>query len=299
MPEGLEIDLFRKFVSSRRKEIDRRHGSESLKLIGLCTDNVSRELPGIRARLLEYAKTLKPQMLENKSHRDWAVRLWRLAQAIPDTHGLMIQRVWNLLPTVFSAQLSSNYEVWEHFFNALFQLRPDKVTLPEDTLQVSNLDRIEGFPVRSESVPEFTLEETREIIWEVAETGFRFELCALDRKASGKQRVSEVKDCFAGHMLVGIPLHFAKQGWAATALEERHRYIARTARLMLDWSSKSAQPKILQCVLERRPWSSANMQELETAVCRYYTQAFWEHFGRAAVLPMRLDHDLEKEEGEL
>lgn len=166
-------------------------------------------------------------------------------------------------------------------------------------LQVSNLDHIEGFPVRPESVPEFTLEETREIIWEVAETGFRFELCALDRKASGKQRVSEVKDCFAGHMLVGIPLHFAKQGWAATALEERHRYIARTARLMLDWSTKSAQPKILQRVLERRPWSSANMQELETAVCRYYTQAFWEHFGRAAVLPMRLDHDLEKEEGEL
>jgi hypothetical protein len=28
-------------------------------------------------------------------------------------------------------------------------------------------------------------------------------------------------------------------------------------------------------------------------------QAFWEYFGRAAVLPMRLDHELEKEDGEI
>ncbi|KAJ7023086.1 hypothetical protein C8F04DRAFT_1271722 [Mycena alexandri] len=167
-------------------------------------------------------------------------------------------------------------------------------------LQASGLDRIEGFPVPDQSVPQFTLNETREIIWEVAEIGFRFEFCALDRRASGKERVSAVKDCFAGHMFVGIPLHLGKQGWAATALEERHRYVARTARLMLDWITKSPQPSILQRIVDHRPWSSAHMQELETAVCRYYTQAFWEHFGRAAVLPMRLDHDLEeKEEGEL
>jgi hypothetical protein len=37
------------------------------------------------------------------------------------------------------------------------------------------------------------------------------------------------------------------------------------------------------------------MKDLENAVCCYYIQAFWEHFGRTAVLPMRL----EKEEGEL
>ncbi|KAJ6608363.1 hypothetical protein B0H10DRAFT_2302872 [Mycena sp. CBHHK59/15] len=47
------------------------------------------------------------------------------------------------------------------------------------------------------------------------------------------------------------------------------------------------------------PVVPGHIQALETAVCRYYTQAFWEYFGHAAVVPLRLDHDLEKEEGEL
>ncbi|KAJ7021734.1 hypothetical protein C8F04DRAFT_972323 [Mycena alexandri] len=174
----------------------------------------------------------------------------------------------------------------------------EEIVLP--VLEASGTQNLGALPVADDLVPEFTLEETREIIWEVAEAGFRFELCALDRKASGKQRLAQVKDCFAGHMLIGTPLRFAKLGWAAPTLEERHRYVARTAQLMVDWRTRSSPPRILQRVGDRRPWSPANMQELETAVCGYYTQAFWEHFGRAAVLPMRLDHDLEeKEEGEL
>ncbi|KAJ7020992.1 hypothetical protein C8F04DRAFT_1195901 [Mycena alexandri] len=165
-------------------------------------------------------------------------------------------------------------------------------------LQAAGVESIEGLTVTDELVPQFTLKETREIIWEVAETSFRFEFCALNRKASGKQRLAQVKDCFAGHMLIGVPLHFGKLGWAATVLEERHRYVAQMARLMVDWQTKRGPAKILWCVIDHRPWSPGDMQELETEVCRYYTQAFWEHFSRAAVLPMRLDHDLEEELGD-
>ncbi|KAJ7028234.1 hypothetical protein C8F04DRAFT_1266136 [Mycena alexandri] len=160
----------------------------------------------------------------------------------------------------------------------------------------SGTENLGALPVADELVPEFTLEETREIIWEVAEAGFRFELCALDRKASGKQRLAQVKDCFAGHMLIGTPLRLAKLGWAAPTLEERHRYVARTAQLMVDWRTSSSPLRILQRVVDRRPWSVSGMQELETAVCEYYTQAFWEHFGHAAVLPVRLEHDLVEEQ---
>jgi hypothetical protein len=53
-------------------------------------------------------------------------------------------------------------------------------------LEASNVSSIEGFPVPSESAPDFSLEQTREIVWQVAETSFRFEFCSLDRRASKK-----------------------------------------------------------------------------------------------------------------
>ncbi|KAJ7040851.1 hypothetical protein C8F04DRAFT_1391661 [Mycena alexandri] len=149
----------------------------------------------------------------------------------------------------------------------------DRILLHSGVWYACNVTSLEGFPVPPESVPEFTLAQTREIVWQVAETSFRFEFCALDKRASKKDRLTLVKECFAGHM--------------------------RTASLMLDWTTKSPRPNIIRHVAEHRLWSPAEMQTLEIAVCRYYTQAFWEHFGRAAVIPMRLDHDLEKEEGEV
>ncbi|KAJ7782182.1 hypothetical protein B0H14DRAFT_2630827 [Mycena olivaceomarginata] len=167
-------------------------------------------------------------------------------------------------------------------------------------LEASNIASIEGLPVSLDRLPHFTVEQTREIVWLVAKTGFRFEFCALDRRASGKDRLDEVRACFAGHMLVGPPLHLSKQGWAAPALEERHRYVGRTVFLMLDWTTKSARPNIINRVKDSHfRWSLSDMQLLEMAVCRHYTQAFWEYFGRAAVLPMRLEHELEKEDGEI
>lgn len=166
-------------------------------------------------------------------------------------------------------------------------------------LEASNVSDIEGFPVPVESLPEFSLAQIREIVWRVAETSFRFELCALDKRASGKNRLDDVKTCFAGHMLVGVPLEMSQRGWAASMLEECHRYVVRTAVLMLDWTTKSPRPHIIDRIAERRQWTVDNMQALEIAVCCYYTQAFWEYFGRAAVIPMRLDHDIGKEEGEL
>ncbi|KAJ7438688.1 hypothetical protein B0H11DRAFT_2218258 [Mycena galericulata] len=166
-------------------------------------------------------------------------------------------------------------------------------------LQASNVSSVEGFPVPLESLPEFSLEQTREIVWQAAETTFRFEFCSLDKRASKKYRLDEVKACFAGHMLIGAPLELSKHGWAATAIEERHRYVRRTAILMLDWTTKSARPDIIRRVAEHVAWSPSQMQVLETAVCRYYTQAFWEYYGRAAVVPLRLDHDVEKEDGQL
>ncbi|KAJ6558732.1 hypothetical protein B0H10DRAFT_1967237 [Mycena sp. CBHHK59/15] len=154
---------------------------------------------------------------------------------------------------------------------------------------VGSVQRLEhrGFPVPIESLPQFSLAQIREIVWQVAETSFRFEFCSLDKQVSKKDRLNEVKACF-----------ISQRGWAATTLEERHRYVGWTAALMLDWTTKSNHPNIIRRVADRVQWSPPDMQALETAVCRYYTQVFWEYFGRAAVVPLHLDHDVEKE-GEL
>ncbi|KAJ7479318.1 hypothetical protein B0H11DRAFT_2233752 [Mycena galericulata] len=173
----------------------------------------------------------------------------------------------------------------------------ETVLRPE--LDAFDIGSFELFPVPDEELPEFSLETIQETVWEVAETSFRFEFLALDKRASGKDRLNEVKGCFAGHMLVGVPLAMSKCGWASTTLEERHRYAWRTATLMLDWTTKAPRPNIIRRVSERLPWSPSQMQELETAVCRYYTQAFFEYFGRPAVVPLRLDHDVENEDGQL
>ncbi|KAJ7025001.1 hypothetical protein C8F04DRAFT_1269746 [Mycena alexandri] len=145
-------------------------------------------------------------------------------------------------------------------------------------LALCDIQTIQGLPVPVDALPQFSLRATQEIIWEVADTSFRFEFCALDKRASGKQWVAA--------------------GWAAMALDERHRYVLRTAALMLDWTTHCTRSNTIHRVADRCPWPPSEMQALETAVCEYYTTAFYEYFGRAAVIPMRLDHDAEMEDME-
>ncbi|KAJ6630171.1 hypothetical protein B0H10DRAFT_2208292 [Mycena sp. CBHHK59/15] len=220
---------------------------------------------------------------------------------------------WNLLSDGFVYMLSNpqhtqllSAQEWRDVLEGLLTARghPDSKThrRSEDlqerirpALEVSNIGSVEGLPVPIESLPHFSLEQTREIVWRVAESSFRFEFCALDKRASGKNRMEDVRICFAGHMLLGVPLEMSKRGWAAPAVDERHRYVLRTARLMQDWVTRSPRPRI---IAPRPHWSPADMQELENTVCRYYTQSFWEYFGRAAVVPLRLDHALQAEEND-
>ncbi|KAJ7257408.1 hypothetical protein C8J57DRAFT_1516867 [Mycena rebaudengoi] len=227
---------------------------------------------------------------------------------------------WNLLSDLFiytlsqqgHAELLSGQE-WRDVLEGLIAKRGEAGSRTnrrsagiEKRIQCLNTLQPEGpradladLPVPLESLPEFSLEQTQEIVWQVAESSFRFEFCSLDRHASKMDRLDGVKACFAGGMLLGVPLEIGKRGWAAPAIEEGHRYVLRTATLMLDWTTKSACPNIIRHVADRLPWTPGAMQDLENAVCSYYTQAFWEYFGRAAVVPLRLEHELEKEEGEL
>ncbi|KAJ7843589.1 hypothetical protein B0H13DRAFT_2364676 [Mycena leptocephala] len=159
-------------------------------------------------------------------------------------------------------------------------------------LRHCGIDKLRGFPPPQDSIPKFTHNTVKQIIWEVAEVNFRFEIMSLDRRASGLDRGDEVRLCFAGGQLVDIPLKLSRKGLASPSPSERHRYYVRLAKLMLDWTLPD-RPTLIARGVDSRRYSANDMEELERAVARYYTQSFFRLFGRAAVLPMALDHNIE------
>ncbi|KAF8152726.1 hypothetical protein K438DRAFT_1987881 [Mycena galopus ATCC 62051] len=158
------------------------------------------------------------------------------------------------------------------------------------------INDLNGYPVsREATLPEYSILAAKQIIWQVAEINFRFEFASLDQRASGQERKRAVTECFAGGMLFEVPLKYSKQGLAAPYVHERHPFYIRMARLMQDWKLSSRRPTIIQNMPrweeERRPWTDEAMRDLEFGVAHYYTQAFFELYGRAAVLPMWLEQD--------
>ncbi|KAJ6608204.1 hypothetical protein B0H10DRAFT_1955659 [Mycena sp. CBHHK59/15] len=112
---------------------------------------------------------------------------------------------------------------------------------------------------------------------------------ALKRRAYGS--VEGRQGLLRGHTLLGVPLEMSKRGWASTAVEE--------APLLCREDSNS------HAGLENADASSNNHRRhrssLSMVPVRYATfgkRAFWEYFGRAAVVPLRLDHELKKEDGQ-
>ncbi|KAJ6487976.1 hypothetical protein C8R45DRAFT_930180 [Mycena sanguinolenta] len=84
-------------------------------------------------RLLSYASTFNLKMLKDGYHKVWATRLARLADAIPDTHGLLINKIWKKLPEIIRCQISPNYTCWNAFQSAI-QCMQAGVTLDPEIL---------------------------------------------------------------------------------------------------------------------------------------------------------------------
>ncbi|KAJ7315558.1 hypothetical protein DFH08DRAFT_971906 [Mycena albidolilacea] len=148
----------------------------------------------------------------------------------------------------------------------------------------------EDFTAMPGTAQPVTVHRAQEMLWMVAETNFRFELLALDHRASRLERPEECRKCFAGGQLMGMPLGQSKEGLASMSLVIRHPFFVRIARLMGHWHPRPRSAIIAEAqASESREWSQEEM--LEDAVARHYTQAFYELFGRAAVIPSRLAHE--------
>ncbi|KAK6992754.1 hypothetical protein R3P38DRAFT_3081738 [Favolaschia claudopus] len=153
-------------------------------------------------------------------------------------------------------------------------------------MRAFGLSQYSDFPANASDIIPITIHRAREIVWDVAESNFRYEFLALDRRASGLVRHDQCCTCFAGGTLMNIPLNMGKCGLASESLDERHRYICRIARLMRDWVHKP--PSLVIDANLLTYYSDDQKHALESAVAVHYTQTFYALFGRAAVIPMRL-----------
>lgn len=130
-----------------------------------------------------------------------------------------------------------------------------------------------------------------EILWELTELNFRFELTALDSRLSGadvadrRRLIGECfPDCVEGKSFLLPNVEYADFGLGSLHWEQRAKHVQALKRVMVTWKC-SLEPLIKE---ETIRWTLPIVEELERQVARCYTQAFFDHFGRAATIPRRL-----------
>lgn len=136
--------------------------------------------------------------------------------------------------------------------------------------------------------------EAQKVLWELSELNFRFELLALDKRASAELGSKEAEDrqemvvqCFANGGLIP-ELQDAMRGLASPAWRERLPFVLYLRTLMRDWKGNKPTPLLLPDLGVLDLYHEQDARALEDAVARFYTQSFFNHFGRAAVVPTRL-----------
>ncbi|KAK6967141.1 hypothetical protein R3P38DRAFT_2589411 [Favolaschia claudopus] len=105
-----------------------------LRVIGLWCDltkNEHKECIEREERLLHQAASFSKTALQRDRLAQWANDLEDLADAIPDTHGLLIHRVWEGLHPPIRRQISPNHNSWASFCTAIRELRYGVETIPE------------------------------------------------------------------------------------------------------------------------------------------------------------------------
>ncbi|KAF9037956.1 hypothetical protein BJ165DRAFT_1531862 [Panaeolus papilionaceus] len=139
----------------------------------------------------------------------------------------------------------------------------------------------------------------REILWELYELNFTYELICLDRRAcinlgsddtSLYERELIIQKCFPflAYKMPTQPMPTTNRGLASDNPSERLTHVLQLAKLMSSW--RGEKPAIFE-LYKRRSQDSISRQEasdLERSVAQFYCQTFYNYFGRAAQVPHRL-----------
>jgi hypothetical protein len=134
--------------------------------------------------------------------------------------------------------------------------------------------------------------ECEEILWELSELNFRFELLALHSRAMtapDKDPQELISACFPGcdsHSLLVADLGTANHGLADGNWEDRALYLHALKRLMMSW--KGDIPPILH--VEKSQWPERDIYDLEIVITSFYVKSFYNYFWRAPIIPHGLSH---------
>lgn len=171
-------------------------------------------------------------------------------------------------------------------FRELFANSLDELDINFDTL----------FPNTTAPPPPITASDAQKVLWELSELNFRFELQALDRRASAStsdedvhERQEMVNSCFpAAPSIIVAEVKHATQGLGSPDWRERLPILLRLRALMRDWRGMKPTPLLLPDLDNLDMYKLEDVRILEDAVARFYTQSFYNFFGRAAVIPTTL-----------
>ena len=133
-----------------------------------------------------------------------------------------------------------------------------------------------------------------EVLWELFEVNFRFELFALDKRASTLKlgvpaRLTRIVKCFPDGDMIPPTIPSDNEGLVATSWKDRAPFTAVLMEILRYWPHS---PSMLHSLsrgelkgeFELECWFLC----LEDIASKFYCQTFWNYFGRAPILPRRI-----------
>ncbi|KAJ7598231.1 hypothetical protein C8J56DRAFT_1157539 [Mycena floridula] len=131
--------------------------------------------------------------------------------------------------------------------------------------------------------------EWNEVLWELSELNFRFELSSLDIAHTKLDRVHLIAQCLptSGAPLLVPDIHCAHQGLAASTLRDHAPYFLALSRLMSAWKNGSSLGT--EANRDYASFTDSELERIESKTFQFYTQSFFNMFGRACIIPRRLD----------
>jgi hypothetical protein len=142
----------------------------------------------------------------------------------------------------------------------------------------------------------------QEILWELYELNFRFEFLALDRRANNSpmanqqselnSRQDDLMACFMPSKSNDLTFFVTEipernGGLAADSWHERLAYLLAMHKVMTTWDGTKPEG----FGLGNRginSFTEKSVELLEEAIATFYTQSFFDYFGRAATVPHKL-----------
>lgn len=137
-----------------------------------------------------------------------------------------------------------------------------------------------------------------ELIWELYELNFRYDLLALEKKyitsddyRDKKERFELLCRCFHGGNGISFQLSNASipksnVGLQSDSIDHRHTYVCNLAKLMLRWQTPI--PVVIPHLMNREHPSRADKESLEEAVANFYCQLYHGTFGHSPTVPRRM-----------